>query len=107
MKRRKHATSESNAAQRRIALTLAYLEVICPDIDHSRRIEIANSILSVICDKGRGLPQKKITDPQAVEMVWRNMQCINSRCPLLIFGKQLADELNEFFAPEDRSSDAF
>jgi hypothetical protein len=30
-------------------------------------------------------------------MVWRNMQCINHRCPMLLFGKQLADELNEFF----------
>jgi hypothetical protein len=35
----------------------------------------------------------RITDAQVVEIVWRNMQCINLRCPLLIFGRQLADEI--------------
>jgi hypothetical protein len=104
--RRKHTSHQTNAAQRRVALTLAYLEVICPDIDHSRRIEIANSILALIDGEDRRLVQTKITDPQAVEMVWRNMQCINHRCPMLLFGRQLAEEINEFFK-EERSGYAF
>ena len=106
----KHPDTENNPDQRRIALTLAYLEVICPDIDHSRRIETANSILSVICDIGRRLSQKKITDSQAVEMVWRNSQRVRNqtgKCPLLVFGRQLANELNEFFTHEERSGDDF
>jgi hypothetical protein len=52
----------------------------------------------------RMLPQKKITDAYAVEMVWRHSQCVlnqTGRCPLLVFGRQLADEINEFFK-EDR-----
>lgn len=51
----------------------------------------------------RELPQKKITDAQVVEMVWRHSQCVHNqtgKCPLLVFGRQLADEINEFFADE-------
>jgi hypothetical protein len=51
-----------------------------------------------------GLPQKNITDAQIVEMVWRHSQCILNqmgKCPLLVFGNQLADELNEFFGADE------
>jgi len=37
-------------------------------------------------------------------MVWRNSQCIHNqtgRCPLLVFGRQLAEEINEFFREEE------
>ena len=108
MARCEHA--EFNDAQRRIALTLAYLKVICPGIDQSNRTRLVDSILALIDGEDRRLPQKKITDAQAVEIMWRHSQCVRNqtgRCPLLIFGKQLADELNEFFAHEVRSGDAF
>jgi hypothetical protein len=39
-----------------------------------------------------------------VELVWAHSQCVHTqkgKCPLLIFGKQLADALNEFFWEED------
>jgi hypothetical protein len=29
------------------------------------------------------------------------MQCINPRCPMLLFSNQIADELNEFFKREE------
>jgi hypothetical protein len=69
-----------------------------------------DSILALIDGEDRRLRQNKITDGQAVEMVWRNSQCVlnqTGKCPLLVFGRQIADELNEFFAPEERSGDAF
>jgi hypothetical protein len=50
------------------------------------------------------LPQRKITDPQAVEMVWRHSQCVlnqTGKCPLLVFGRQLAEEINEFFTEDE------
>jgi hypothetical protein len=34
-------------------------------------------------------------------IVWENLQCINPRCPMLLFSKQIAEELNEFFRGED------
>jgi hypothetical protein len=60
-----------------------------------------DSILALIDGEDRRLPEKEITDPQVVEMVWRNMQCISRRCPMLLFGKQLADELNQFYAEDE------
>jgi hypothetical protein len=81
----------------------------CPDVDQSTRAKLAGSILALLDDKDWRLPQKKITDAQVVEMVWRHSQCVlnqRGRCPLLIFGKQLAEEINEFFT-EEGSGDAF
>jgi hypothetical protein len=98
------ASHEIKAAQRRIALTSAYLKVIYPHIDHRKRTKLADSILALIDGEDRSLPQKKITDPQAVEMVWRHSQCVlnqTGRCPLLVFGRQLADELSEFFRGDE------
>lgn len=104
------ANHEINAAQRRLALTVAYLKVVRPGINHSTLATLADSILSVIDGKDHTVPRKQITDAQAVEMVWRNSQCVRNqtgRCPLLVFGRQLAEEINEFFAQEERSGDAF
>ena len=46
-------------------------------------------------------PAKQITPAQVESTVWENMQCINPRCPMLLFSKQIADELNEFFKPDE------
>jgi len=100
---RKLTENEISAAQRRIALTSAYLKVICPGIDQSNRTRLVDSILALIDSENRRLPQKRITDAHAVEMVWRHSQCVRNqtgKCPLLIFGKQLAKEINEFFREE-------
>ena len=96
--------------QRRIALTSAYLKVVCPGVDQSALTGLVNSILAIVDGKERSVPPKQITEAQAVEMVWMHSQCVlnqTGKCPLLIFGRQFADELNEFFAPEESSGDAF
>ena len=41
------ASHEIKTAQRRVALTSAYLKVICPGIDRSTRTKLAHSILSL------------------------------------------------------------
>jgi hypothetical protein len=102
--RRKHRESELNPAQSSVALTLTYLKMACPEADNSTRTKLANSILALIEGDDRRLPQKKITDAQIVEMVWRQSQCVLNRtgkCPLLIFNKQLAEEVNEFFKGDE------
>ena len=109
MARRKHPENELNPAQSRVALTRVYLRMACPEADNSTRVNLANSILALIADQGCATPPKKITDAQIVEMVWRHSQCVlnqTGRCPLLVFGRQLAEEINEFFK-EERSGDAF
>jgi hypothetical protein len=100
----KHAENKPNAAHRRVALTSAYLKVICPEIDGSTRTKLVGSILSLIDRRDRPLCRNQITDAQAVEMVWRHSQCVRNqcgRCPLLVFGRQLADEVNSYFSEEE------
>lgn len=58
-----------------------------------------NECLSALSEK----PKRRITDAQVVEMVWANSQCVKNQtghCPLLLFGRQIADELNKFFWEE-------
>ena len=46
-----------------------------------------DDVIALIDDQNTAMPQKKITDPQAVEMVWRHSQCVlnqTSRCPLTV-----------------------
>ena len=93
-----------NTLQRRVTLTLAYLKLVSPDTDQSKRPKLADSILALVDGENCAMPQKRITDAQVVEMVWRHSQCALNRmgkCPLLVFGNQLADDLNEFFGEDE------
>lgn len=104
MARCKFQENEFNPAQPRIALTRVYLKMACPDIDHSTRTRLADSILSLIDGKNPSVQRKQITDAQAVEMVWRHSQCVlnqTGKCPLLVFGRQLAEEINGFFTEDE------
>ena len=75
--------------------------VLRPDLDGRELKKLAKKILA-LGDEEAGMP--KITAAECVELVWANSQCVstqNGTCPLLIFGRQLADELNEFFHGDD------
>src|SRR5579862_6671580 len=71
------------------------VSVLRPELDSRRKRDLASAILRLV--RGYKQPTTQISDAQAVEMVWRNMQCIKPHCPLLVFGRQLSEELNEFF----------
>ena len=104
MARRKHPESEIDPAQHRAALTRVYLRMACPETDNSTRTKLADSILALIDGGVLRVPQTKITGAQAVEMVWRHSQCVLNQtgwCPLLVFGRQLSEEINEFFAGDE------
>jgi hypothetical protein len=92
---------EFASGERRVALTRVYLKMTCPDLNLNTRTELADLVICFVDGEYRRSQQRKITDAQVNEMVWRNMQCILRRCPMLLFGKQLAEELNEFFLEED------
>ena len=101
MAKRKHPNREFSSGHRRVALTRVYLKMTCPDSDPRTRATLADSILALLDNEGRTVPQRNIGDAQVTEMVWRQSQCVlnqTGRCPLLIFGRQLAEEINEFFA---------
>ncbi|MGA7634262.1 MAG: hypothetical protein WCB11_26140 [Terriglobales bacterium] len=51
----------------------------------------------------RLIPKKTITTAAVYEMITRNSHCVlnqTGRCPLLVFTKQLCEELNEFFTED-------
>ena len=50
--------------------------------------------------------KRRITDAQIVEIIWANSQCVHNQrerdtCPLLLFGRQIADEINRFFYDDE------
>ena len=88
-------------AHRRVVAALNCVNVLCPGLDASGKRLMVNQILTLGNGKDRPIPRKQITEAQVTEMAWRNMQCIHNRCPMLLFGRQLADELNEFFREDE------
>jgi hypothetical protein len=44
---------------------------------------------------------KTCTSARVASIIWPNSQCINPRCPMVLFTKEIADELNEFFKGEE------
>jgi hypothetical protein len=74
--------------------------VLRPNLDRKELKKLAQKILA-LGDEEAGLP--KITDIEVTALVWSNSQCVKAQsgtCPLLIFGNQLADRLNEFLHGE-------
>jgi len=90
------------AAERRVEAVWTCLDVLCPDMALEAKKVLAEKVL----DLSRGEEQKPpprimITPAQVTSIIWANMQCINPRCPMLLFSDQIADELNEFFKGEE------
>jgi hypothetical protein len=78
--------------------------VLRPDLDRKKLKKLAQKILA-LGDEEAGMP--RITDAECVELVWTNSQCVktqNGTCPLLVFGRQLADNLNSFFGATDEEN---
>jgi hypothetical protein len=84
-------------AQTRVVAALTCVNALCPGLDFSGKRLMVNQILTLGDGRDRPVPRKQITEAQVTEMVWRNMQCVHHRCPMLLFGSQLAEELNGFF----------
>jgi hypothetical protein len=78
------------------------LGVLCPDLPLLNRKALAETVL----DLSRGEIQAEakrieINPAQVQEIVWRHSQCVNRHCSMLLFSRELAEELNEFFNPEE------
>ena len=73
------------------------VNALCPGLDPSGKRLMVNQILTLGDGKDRSVSRQQITEAQVTELVWGNMQCIHHRCPMLLFSKQLAEQINEFF----------
>jgi hypothetical protein len=92
------------AVRERVEILLECVNRISPNIDKVQKRDLVDSMLRLLNTVERKVPPRRISDGQAVAMVWEHSQCVHSRtgkCPLLIFGRELAGELNAFFSEED------
>ena len=89
------------AACQRVEAVWACLGVLCPDLTPQAKKALAEKVFELSRGKDQKPPQIKITPAQVTSIIWANMQCINPRCPMLLFSNQIADELNEFFKQEE------
>ena len=98
--KRPSAQATSELAQRRVVAVLECLKVLCPSADIRTRRDLATQILTLVRGQDRPVPHKTISPAAVYEMFTRNSQCVLNqmgRCPLLVFTKQLCEELNEYF----------
>jgi hypothetical protein len=67
----------------------------------SGKKSLATKILDLTRDDYRPAEPIRISPAQVQEIVWRNSQCANRYCSMLLFSREMAEELNEFFRQED------
>ena len=90
------------AARQRVEAVWTCLDVLCPDLALEAKKVLAEKVLDLSRGEDRKPPPRiMITPAQVTSIIWANMQCINPRCPMLLFSNQIADELNEFFKAEE------
>jgi hypothetical protein len=94
----------AETAKLRVAAAWACVGVLRPDLRGEVKKAFARKILGLsdgIDHAPPKTPAKQITPAQVESIIWENMQCINGRCPMLLFSKQIAEELNQFFREGD------
>ena len=98
--RRERAEIKQLAA-RRVEAVWTCLDVLRTEIPLPERKVLAEKVLDLCFE--RTLPPSKITisPAQVQEIVWRNSQCANRYCSMLLFSQEIAEELNEFFRQEE------
>ena len=85
------------AAERRVEAVWTCLGVLCPDLTAQAKKALAEKVFDLCRGEERKAPRIMITPAQVTSIIWANMQCINPRCPMLLFSNQIANVLNEFF----------
>ena len=89
------------AARQRVEAVWTCLGVLCPDLTPQAKKALAEKVFELSRGEDKKPPRIMITPAQVTSIIWANMQCINPRCPMLLFSNQIADELNEFFRGEE------
>ena len=89
------------AARQRVEAVWTCLDVLCPDLTPQAKKALAEKVFELSRGEEQKPPRIQITPAQVTSIIWANMQCINPRCPMLLFSNQIADELNEFFRGEE------
>ena len=89
---RKQRAAIRELAARRVEAVWTCLGVLCPDLPVIDRKILAVKILDL--SRGRrpeATKKTKINPAKVQEMVWRNSQCVNRYCSMLLFSREMAD----------------
>jgi hypothetical protein len=89
------------AACQRVEAVWTCLGVLRPDLTPQGKKALAEKVFELSRGKDQKPPQIKITPAQVQEIVWRNSQCANRYCSMVLFSREIAEELNEFFKGEE------
>jgi hypothetical protein len=106
MSRSRHLSAEKRAAiklaaRQRVEAVWTCLNILCPDLALEAKKELAEKVLDLSRGEEQKPPRIMITPAQVQEIVWRNSQCANRYCSMVLFSREIAEELNEFFKQEE------
>jgi hypothetical protein len=87
-------------ARQRVEAAWTCVGVLCPNLTLRAKKVLAQRVLDM-CRGEECTPLRiEITPAQIQSIVWQHLQCINPHCPMVLFSREIADELNEFFRQE-------
>jgi hypothetical protein len=99
--RRERAEIKQLAA-RRVEAVWTCLGILCPELPLPDRKALAETVLDLSRgERPEAAKRIEISPAQVQELVWRNSQCANRYCSMVLFSREIAEELNEFFRPEE------
>ncbi len=89
-------------AARRVEAALTCLDILRPNLALADRKALAAKLLDLCRGEIQAVAKMtEITPAQVQEIVWRNSQCANHYCSMVLFSREIAEELNEFFRQEE------
>jgi hypothetical protein len=89
------------AARQRVDAVWTCLDILCPDMALKAKNVLAEKILDLSRGEEQKPPRIMISPAQVQEIVWPNSQCANRYCSMVLFTREIAEELNEFFKGEE------
>ena len=95
---------ELQRIEERVNATWACAGILRPDLQPDGKRKLAELLLDfcgAFDPDAQPQPRILITPAQVTEMVWRNSQCSQKSCPMLLFSDLLAQEINAFFDEEE------
>lgn len=88
-------------AARRVEAVWGCLGVLRPEMPLPDRKVLAEKVLDLCFDRIHPPPPIAISPAQVSEIFWPNCQCANRHCSMVLFSREIAEELNEFFKLEE------
>jgi hypothetical protein len=98
---RRHRAAIRELAARRVEAVLKCVGILRPDLALPDKKALVTKVLDICRGEIRAPKRIEISPAQVQELVWRNSQCANRYCSMVLFSREIAEELNEFFRQEN------